>query len=395
MLDFQDLLRVSFRQVWRQRARYLGVVLTVMFGTAGLVVINTIGDDVKTRVNRDLDLLGGVTLIKVYYSSEESTMPPTAFKAETLEKLRALPGVEGISALAMKVIPARTILGGQRFVFTLVGVDAQFWAVNSSIATMGRLLTAEEVAGRRRVCVLGERLAEELYGRRDVVGERIPIDGDLYEIVGLLGGASAGDRDRWAFIPVTTAQDRIYPLIPPNRLYMRCSSMEQVESVAAAVRECVTASQAPEGLQVEVARDRLHQVRRTSWWIEVFVYVAVLATLALGGFGIWTIMMSAVRARTREIGVKKAMGAADGDILAQFLAESATLSLVGGIAGGLLGRAVIGGICQFMGSMVPGSLMWLTMAASLLAAFALGIGAGFYPSFRASRMDVVTAIRYE
>ena len=395
MLEFRDLLRISFRQVLRQRARYLGVVLTVMFGTAGLVVVTTLGDDVKTRVNRDLDLLGGVTLIKVYYASEESTLPPTAFQAETLEKLRALPGVAGLSALAMKVVPARAILGRQWSLFTLVGVDAQFWAVNSSLATAGRLLTAEEVTGRRQVCVLGERLAEELYGRRDVVGERIPIDGDLYEIVGLLGGANAGDRDRWAFIPVTTAQDRIHPLIPPNRLYLRCSSLEAVEAVAAAVRECIAGSQDPAGLQVEVAHARLQQVRRTGWWIEVFVYVAVLATLALGGFGIWTIMMSAVRARTREIGVKKAMGAADRDILAQFLAESATLSLVGGVAGGLFGRAVIGGLCRLMGTPVPASLAWLTVATGLVVTFALGLGAGFYPAFRASRMDVVTAIRYE
>lgn len=395
MLNFRDLLRISFRQVLRRRARYLGVVLTVMFGTAGLVVVNTIGDDVKTRVNRDLDLLGGVTLIKVYYRSEETTLPPTAFRPETLDRLHALPGVEGISVLAMKMVPARTILGGKWFTYTLVGVDAEFWRVNSSTVTAGRLLTAEDVAGRRRVCVLGERLAENVFSRRDVVGERIPVDGDLYEIVGLLGGAGAGDRDSWAFIPVTTAQDRIHPLIPPNRLYIRCSSIDRVESVAASIRACVTAIQASEGLEVEYAQDRLRQVRRTSWWIEVFVYVAVLATLALGGFGIWTVMMSAVRARTREIGVKKAMGAADRDILAQFLTESAALSLAGGVAGGLLGRVAIGGICRLMGTTVPGSLMWLTVVASLLAAFALGIGAGFYPSFRASRMNVVDAIRYE
>ncbi|MBU1692904.1 MAG: ABC transporter permease [Verrucomicrobia bacterium] len=395
MLDFHDLLRVSFRQVLRQRSRYLGVLLTVTLGTAGFIAVNTLGRDVRRNLDRDLDLLGGVTLVKVYFDDEPAGRPPTKFTPATLQALREIPGVDGISAMAMKMVNARAVLRGDRFGFTLVGVDEQFWDVNSFSAVAGRLFSPDEIAGRQAVCVLGARLAKELYADAPAVGQALLVDGDLYQVTGLLDGPGVGDRDRWAFIPVTTAQDRIHPLIPPNRLYVRCHSVEAVKAVSAAIPGAVERFQSADGLRVEVGWERLKHVQRMVWWVETFVHVAVVATLALGGFGIWTIMMSAVRSRTREIGLKKAMGAEDGDILAQFLAESATLSLVSGLLGVALGRLAMGAVGAWLGSRPPTETMWLYMGIGLLVALALGIGAGFYPSFRASRMEPVSAIKYE
>ena len=395
MLTWIDLLRISLRQVRRQRARYMGVLLTVTFGTAGFVVVNSVGRDVKRNLNRDLDLLGGVTLVKVYYDDEQAARPPTRFRPAALQALRDLPEVVGVSAMAMKIIPARTIQDKKYARLTLVGVDEHFWEVNSFSAVAGRLFARDEIEARQPVCVLGARLARELFGGKEAVGQELLLDQDLYRITGLLDGPGVGDRDQWAFVPVTTALDRVHPLLPPNRLYIRCRSVDAVQRVVDAVPDAIGAVQPTDGLRVEVGWERLRHVRRMTWWIETFVYLAIAATLALGGFGIWSVMMGAVRARTREIGLKKAMGAEDGDILAQFLAESAVLSLGSGLLGAVAGRAAVGALDRWLGLHPPPEMAWVYMGLGLLVALALGIGAGFYPAFRASRMEPVAAIKYE
>jgi putative ABC transport system permease protein len=146
---------------------------------------------------------------------------------------------------------------------------------------------------------------------------------------------------------------------------------------------------------VEVFWEGLKRVRYVVWWIESFIYVAIGATLLLGGLGIWNVMMAAVRSRTREIGLKKAMGAEDKDILAQFLSEALCLSLSAALVGVALGRLVMEVTGFILGSHPPEELFLLCLVLGLLFAVGLGVGAGLYPSLMASRMEVVSAVRYE
>jgi len=131
------------------------------------------------------------------------------------------------------------------------------------------------------------------------------------------------------------------------------------------------------------------------WWVSLFIYASIGATLVLGGFGIWNIMMAAVTARTREIGLKKAMGAEDSDILYQFLFEALTVTFGSAFLGVLLGRVGIEYMSRMLGSSPPEGLFFLCLMAGLAFAAVLGIGSGLYPSIRASRMQVVDAMRYE
>ena len=173
------------------------------------------------------------------------------------------------------------------------------------------------------------------------------------------------------------------------------SAFWSVEKVAAEIPEVVRAHQSAESLRVQVAWEPLKHVTRMAWWVETFTNLAVFATLILGGFGIWNIMMNSVRSRTREIGLKKAMGAEDRDIMAQFLAEALCLSLGGAIAGIALSRAAVEFTCFLLDSRPSEDLFFLCVGMGLLFAAVLGIGAGISPSLRASRMEVVSAVRYE
>jgi len=393
MLTFRDMLRVSVRQVIRQHRRSLGVGLAITLGTTGFIVVMTTGRDVKKNLSLDLELLGGATVVKVYF--ERNPHFEYSFRPGVTDDLRRLRGVSGVSALACKNAPASTITDDQRHTFTVVGVDEFFWAVNGFEPVAGRLFSAEDVTARRRVCVLGADLARRLFGHHDVSGRKLLIDKDLHTVTGTIEGGVVGDRTHYAFVPLTTAQDRLEWLSPPNRLYIRCVSWDDVKGVAAAAPNTVRAHQDIDGLQVEVAWEQLRRIQRIVWWVELFIYTSIAATLILGGFGIWNGMMASVQARTREIGLKKAMGAVDGDIMSQFLAEALCLSLGSAFLGIVGGRFAIQAISSLLQSSPPEDLFLTYMGMSLLFSVVLGVGAGFYPAIRASRMEVVTAMRYE
>jgi putative ABC transport system permease protein len=197
------------------------------------------------------------------------------------------------------------------------------------------------------------------------------------------------------FIPLTTAQDRLVGKVLADRLYLRCTSWDDVGMVAAAIPRVVTAYQSPEELHVEVSWEALKRVQKLAWWIEFLIYLATSATFLLGGVGIWNVMMAAVTSRTREIGLKKAMGAEDRDILAQFLSEALCLSGGAALLGAGLGRIMMEILSYIIESRPPESLFFFGVTLAFLFAVLIGVGAGLYPSIRASRMEVVTAIRYE
>ncbi|MBM3708606.1 MAG: FtsX-like permease family protein, partial [Actinobacteria bacterium] len=387
-----DLVWVSLRQVVRHRRRYWGAVLAIAVGVAGFISIITMGQDVKKNFNLNLDLIGGVTIFRNVFEPRPPS-PQNWFRENTAEAIRALPGVKTVSLVGGKTL--RTSLEGQEKLLQVAVVDEHFWDLRSLYPLTGALFGPEEVKGSRRVVVLGKRLAETLFGGHEVAGRTLEIDQDIYQVIGVVGGLRAIDLDKSAFVPLTTARHRFSYELTPTRLYVRCLTWDDVPQVAAAIPGVVAAHQPDDNLLVEVDWENLAHVKQTSWWIEFFIYLAFAATLILGGLGIWSIMMAAVRSRTREIGLKKAMGAEDADILAQFLTESLCLSLLAALAGVALGRLLVELLGWWIGMRPPEELFLTCLVFSLIFAVALGVGAGLYPSLQAARMEVVSATRYE
>ncbi|MDD4952310.1 MAG: ABC transporter permease [Desulfovibrionaceae bacterium] len=392
----RDLLRISVRQVVRQGKRTLGVALAIALGTAGLIAVATMGDEVKNNLNRDLDLLGGATVIRLGF--EEEVHPgsrPQWFRSETVEAVRDLDGVETAS-LATGDIDWLPVLWEDRFyAIPIQGVDEYYWHTMGLSALEGRLLDQQDLAARSRVCVMGLELAENLFGSGAAVGRLFSIRRDLYEVVGVVGGLQIRDRARFAFLPLGTLLDRGEGCPLPDRLYVRCRTWDDVEPVAAAIPGLVAANQPDEYLRMDVAWGPLERIKTVVWWVELFIYLSIAATLVLGGFGIWSGMMTSVAARTREIGLKKAMGAEDMDIMKQFLAESLALGLGSAALGVGLARLVVAGLGSYLGSAPPWPVFNSYAGHCLWFSALLALAAGFYPALRASRMDVVTAIRYE
>ena len=178
----------------------------------------------------------------------------------------------------------------------------------------GNLFGPGAVAGRERECVLGAELAKHVFGSLDIRGRLLEINNDIYWVSGVLGGVTDSGAANSAFIPLTTGEDRLAGPLLPDRLYLRCQTWDDVSRVAAAIPAVVKSTQSPEELNVEVSWEGLKRVLQLAWWIQFLIYLATGATFILGGVGIWNVMMAAVVTRTREIGLKKAMGAEDRDI---------------------------------------------------------------------------------
>jgi putative ABC transport system permease protein len=385
-------MMVSVRQVIRHRRRYLGVVLAIALGVAGFINIITMSREVKKNFNEDLDLIGGVNVIRVSFDNNRSYRPQW-FRDNTLAALNQLKGVKEISLTAVK--GGSSNWHGQQYGFQLIAVDEGFWKVRNFWAQTGNLFGAGAVAGRKRECVLGAELARRVFGTHDVRGRSMEINHEIFWVSGVLGGVTDSGVANAAFIPLTTFSDRMPGRFLPDRLYLRCQTWDDVSRVAADITPVIQANQSPEELHVEVSWEGLKRVQQLAWWIQFLIYLAISATFLLGGVGIWNVMMAAVVTRTREIGLKKAMGAEDKDILAQFLSEALCLSMGAALVGGLMGRILIQILGYIIGSHPAENLFLTGLGLGFLFSVIIGVGAGLYPSLRASRMEVVTAIRYE
>jgi len=391
-MRLNDLMRVSIRQVMRHRRRYMGVVLAIALGVAGFLNIVTMSREVKNNFNENLDLIGGVTIVRIYFDNNRSYRPQW-FRDQTLAALKHIPAVKELTLTGVR--HAQSNWHGQNFGFTAMAVDGGFWQVRNFWPLTGKLFGLDAVTGRKREIVLGEELAKKIFGDTQIRGKTLEINQEIYNISGVLGGVTDSGLANSMFLPLTTVQDRFPGRLLADRLYLRCNTWDDVGAVAAAVPGIVKSCQSPEELHVEVSWEALKRVQQLAWWIEFLIYLATSATFLLGGVGIWNVMMAAVTSRTREIGLKKAMGAEDRDILAQFLSEALCLSVGAALLGAGLGRILMEILSYIIESRPPENLFLYGVTLAILFAVLIGVGAGLYPSIRASRMEVVTAIRYE
>lgn len=393
-MRYADLVRVSVREVMRKRRRYLGVIGSIALGMAGFILIVTMGNDLKKNFNNDLDLLGGATIINAMFETSPTDRMEW-FRDQTVDAIKRMPGVVDVTGISVKY-SAPLSWHDHSVTTTLVGCQANYWELFSFDALAGRLFTAREVAKGARICVIGRDRARQIFGSVDkAVGQLVSVEDNLYTVVGVLGGVRAGSRGMFLFLPITTANARVVDMQPIFTIYIRCASWDDVAPVAAALPGLIRANQPDHGLRVNVAWEPLKQVQRIFWWVELFIYSSIFATLVLGGFGIWNIMMATVTSRTREIGLKKAMGALDADILYQFLFEALCVTLSASLVGVVIGRIGIEYMSRLLDSRPPEGLFVYCLLLGLGFAVVLGVGAGLYPSIRASRMQVVDAMRYE
>ncbi len=392
MIRTSDLLRIVLRQQVRQ-INY-GVILAIAFGICIYLSMGLLGKEIETVIGQDINFIGGVSVIRA--SLEEHYFPdtpPQFFSPAVLEQMRSMPQVLSASTSMRRVCWVPMTVGQRQFDLYVLGVDPWFWTTNSISAVQGRLLDAADEDRRARVCVLGREIARILFGEGPYIGRIVGIHNDNYEVVGL--GTGIMLRGNWCFIPLGTAMDRGIVDAGPNRLQLRMRRLEDVESMARMIPDLVSQKQQPLHLKVEFAGEELRKILGITRWVRILLTLGIASSLVLGCMGIWQGTFAAVRERTREVGLKLAMGAERWDILAQFLGEAICKSVLGGILGIVLGAA-----CIYVTSLILHlPVGWPKFVQDSLlcvgTATLVGVVGGMYPAILASRMDAVHALRYE
>ena len=396
MVEFADIARVSWRQMVRTRP--WGVVLSIAFGIMAFCILGVLGQEIRKKLGEDFLLMGGVNVLRVVM--EDDRYPgayPHYFAEHTLQELRKLDDVVLAGANVRYSPQYFQAIGQRNLPLHLVGIDQNFVPIHFLEVEAGRAFTAEDVAEKRRLCVLGHQAAVELYGSPEAaIGQYINMKrNDTAQVIGVINGVMLASWTSYAFLPYTTVLERQLSTPGMDRIFILSRTWEVVPQLAETIIKKVRELQAAPHVNVAYQREQFKRIDATFFWLATLLWLAIGLSLMLGGFGIWSGTFSSVRGRTHEIGLKKAMGATNMDIMAQFLLEALFKAVAGGLLGLCMGLSAILVGMHYLGCPVPVGQMVVCGLGSVLFSALLGVLGGIYPASQASRMDVVDSLRFE
>jgi putative ABC transport system permease protein len=404
-MDLGSFIPIGLQALTRNRMRSALTVLGIVIGVAAVIATLSIGQGARAAVQAQIRLMGSNVLMVIPgvvtaggahggMGGNTSLTPDdaVAIRRECTAVDAVAPSVRTFGQL---------VYGDQNWNTSITGTTADFAQVRQWQVQDGVFVTDSDVRGAAKVCVLGQTVKKQLFGDADALGATIRIKEIPFRVVGVLagkGGSGHDDQDDVVMIPLTTAQRKLLGITHVNSIVASAVSEKQVTAAVDQITELLRQRHRIKPgdnddffirTQLEIAST----LDATSRTMTLLLASIAAVSLLVGGIGIMNIMLVSVTERTREIGIRRAVGAQRRDILLQFLFESAFLSLAGGTLGVALGVAAA--------SLVSTFARWPTMvqpSAVLLAfgfACAIGLFFGYYPAMRASRLDPVDALRYE
>ncbi len=410
------IVRMAGSGLTANKLRSTLTVLGVVIGVAAVISLLSIGRGTQATITRNIQSMGTNLLFISPGASSESGVRSALGSAATLTMddaaaIADASAAPSVFAVAPQVqAQAQIVFGSQNTRTQVLGVTPEHSWVRNFPVDRGEYITAVDVKNASLVVVLGSSVSQTLFGLLDPIGQQVRINGLQYEVVGVLkskGGTGFGNSDDMVIAPITTVQNRL----SNQRAISGARSVQQisvqvtkasendaaVEQIKAILRERHKIVETDD-FTIQSQQDIVETLRQTSSVFVIFLGAIAGISLLVGGIGIMNIMLVSVTERTREIGIRKSVGARRKDILLQFLVESATLSLLGGAIGILSGwglsRAISG--IRLMGNNAITTVMSadiLVLAVSVSAA--IGIIFGLYPAYRAARLSPIEALRYE
>jgi putative ABC transport system permease protein len=396
------LLRLGVRSLLLHKLRSSLSILGVVFGVAAVVAMSSVGEGARRE---SLEQIAGLGIDSVTARSR----PPVAGSAGPGLSLRdaesamsVVPGVVAVAPIREAALPVES--GGRSTEAAVVGTTPGYRSAARLALASGRFLTDLDVKDRKRVAVLGASVARTVFPMGEPRGERVRVGGDWYQVVGVLEGRGSSrtrpgpirtrDVNRCVFVPLP-ALDRGKDTGPEgiDELVLRVGDADHVGPAAEVLKSLLRRTTGGEAFDVIVPREILRQRERTQRIFNVVTGAIAFIGLLVGGIGIMNIMLASVAERTREVGVRRALGARKKDIAAQFLVESSLLTAAGGLLGAVLGMAGAVVIHLFAGW--PTAIAPLLLLLALMMALLVGVGFGFYPAWHASRLEPMEALRRE
>ncbi|GAA1269681.1 ABC transporter permease [Planotetraspora silvatica] len=390
-----EALRMALEALRVNRLRSTLTMLGVIIGVLAVVILVAIGTGAKNAVEKEIAGLGS-NIILVVPGQVGLGAAPTQSRLDLTDVAYVRRVVGDPSKVTVAVNSGESVRVGRNEVFaTLTGTDENMQNIFDRPLRRGRYMTATDVDTRRRVTVLGSEVAGKLFGDVDPIGRQATIAGVRFRVIGVyesVGSTFGVARDQEVHVPVTTAQ-RLIGLPRINGIAVGASGPDEIESLQHKVVAALDARYPDEKFSAVTQTQLLGTIGTVLSMLTGVLAAIAGISLLVGGVGVSNIMLVSVRERTKEIGLRKALGARQRDVLWQFLIEAVLLTTIGGLIGILLG---VGGALLIQAlSPVPAAITWWSIALAFGVSVGVGVFFGVAPARRAGRLDPVVALRSE
>jgi putative ABC transport system permease protein len=424
------IFMVSLRSLWMHRLRSGLTMLGIVFGVSSVIAMLAIGEGASQQAQQQIAHLGSTNIIiktvkppdiEVADADSGQTIREYGLRYDDAERFReTIPDAQVV--VPVRRLPQQTQYRNRRVTAEVIGTVAWYTELIPIEIRMGRFLTAMDMHYNQAVCVIEESLLDTLFRVDDPIGQRIKIAGEYYSVVGIVreivvtteedkqavsrGGKDSGVSGK-VYIPITTMKSRFGETqiqfggstgssgekVELSEITVKVSDMDRVLPTRDVLASMLEKFHKKKDYQIVVPLELLRQAARTKRIFSIVLGSIAAISLLVGGIGIMNIMLATVSERTREIGIRRALGARKKDIVIQFLSETVLLTLIGGLLGMALG-ACIPILVTIFGNM-PTVITAEAMILSFGISAGVGLTFGLYPAYQAANMDPIESLRHE
>ena len=412
-MDFNEAVKNSFYMLVRNKMRSFLTMLGIVIGVMSVIVVISLGNSAQGLILNEVKSLGS-NLIGVLPGKSDSNGPPASVFGIVITTLKYRDGTEilrnnnpHIEGVAMYVQGTDIASwNGNNKVKTFMGTTASYINVEDAKIDQGRFFTAEEELSNAKVAVIGSEVVSDLFGDQNPIGEKIKIKKTNFTVIGVFtkrGGGLIQNQDKEIFIPIKTAQNVLLGIEHISFMRIKVDKTENIDGVVTYVKEVLRKDHniqdaVDDDFSVRSSTTSLESISQITNAIKFFLVAISAISLLVGGFGIMNIMLATVQERTKEIGLRKAVGAKNRDIILQFLIETVFITFVSGIIGIILGvliSVVVAVVAVALGYNWPLIISPWSIFLGSFVSISVGLIFGITPARTASLLDPIEALRHE
>ena len=403
------MYKESFLMAWASlianKMRSILTMLGIIIGVAAVLALVSIGNGVKQDIQNSISSLGSNLLMVMPGAPRTPGVRPSqgSMKSLKVSDYQAISKLDGVKAASPYTANSYvTIYQSKNWTTTVSGVSSNFQDVNNWTMAEGRFISSKNVENRERVAVVGQTVVKNLFAGEDPVGKEIRVKNIPFRVIGVLNskgnGTMGNDQDDVIFIPYTTAMERVEGVDYLRMVYVVASDDNGIDRLQSDIENLLRVRHSIkdtnlDDFNIQNMKSIMETMEQTTGTLTLFLGAVAAISLVVGGIGIMNIMLVSVTERTREIGIRKALGATYFVIVTQFLIEAVVISLMGGLIGIALGigASKLIGLASGMSTVISVPTIVLSFAFSM----AIGLVFGIYPARKAAKLNPIDALHYE